>query len=269
MQELRNFFFDTQLVRVVQGPDGEPWFVGADVARVLGYANPHEAVRTHCKGVSEILTPSSGGEQATKCIPEGDLYRLIIRSKLPAAEKFEAWVVGEVLPSIRKTGGYHMAPGHLHGGVQVLLTASRTDILRMALSVSEERDALKAQTTQQEAAIATLEPKAAYADRVASADGTHSIADAAKILGTGQNRLFALLRQWGYLIPGTTKPYQTYIDNGMFKILEWVFEDRHGIDRLDCKTLITGKSMLAVERKMQADGRLIRPQHIPAQGARA
>nr|WP_321985285.1 BRO family protein [uncultured Lichenicoccus sp.] len=86
--------------------DGAAWFVAKDVAVLLGYANPPEAVREHCKWVSETLTPSAGGPQRTKIIPESDVYRLIFRSKLPAAEAFEEWVVGTVLPAIRKDGGY-------------------------------------------------------------------------------------------------------------------------------------------------------------------
>lgn len=85
---------------------GEPWFVAKDVAEALGYANTEQAVRTHCKGVLEISTPSAGGMQRTKIIPESDLYRLIMRSQKPEAEAFQDWVVGEVLPSIRKTGAY-------------------------------------------------------------------------------------------------------------------------------------------------------------------
>lgn len=81
-------------------------FCGNDVAKSLGYSDCPKAVRTHCKGVAEISTPTKGGVQAMKFIPEGDVYRLIISSKLPTAEKFEKWVFDEVLPTIRKTGGY-------------------------------------------------------------------------------------------------------------------------------------------------------------------
>lgn len=86
--------------------NGEPWFIGNDVAKALGYVETAKAVRTHCKGVSETDIPTNGGSQKVKIITEGDIYRLIMRSKLPNAEKFEAWVCDEVLPTIRKTGGY-------------------------------------------------------------------------------------------------------------------------------------------------------------------
>lgn len=84
--------------------DGKPYFVGADVAKALGYNNPRDAVSRHCKGVVKHDTPTSSGIQSMSYINEGDLYRLIMKSKLPSAEKFESWVMDEVLPTIRKTG---------------------------------------------------------------------------------------------------------------------------------------------------------------------
>lgn len=92
-------------VRMVEFNE-KPYFVANDVAKALGYSDCPKAIRTHCKGVAEMSLPSKGGNQAMKIIPEGDIYRLIIKSKLPTAEKFETWVMDEVLPSIRKTGQY-------------------------------------------------------------------------------------------------------------------------------------------------------------------
>lgn len=86
--------------------DGKEYFPATQCAKLLGYARPADAISAHCKGVCVLPTPSSGGVQNTKYIPEGDLYRLIIRSRLPAAERFERWVFDEVLPSIRKSGVY-------------------------------------------------------------------------------------------------------------------------------------------------------------------
>lgn len=86
--------------------DGKPYFVGTDVAKALGYNNPRDAVSRHCKGVVKRDTPTSSGIQSMSYINEGDLYRLIMKSKLPSAEKFESWVMDEVLPTIRKAGSY-------------------------------------------------------------------------------------------------------------------------------------------------------------------
>lgn len=112
--ELSVFKFDKITVRTVVREDGEPWFVAKDVALALGYTNTRKAVRDHCKAASamargnELFPPTEGLDSQTIVIPERDVYRLIMRSNLPSAEKFEEWVVGEVLPSIRKTGQYQV-----------------------------------------------------------------------------------------------------------------------------------------------------------------
>lgn len=109
MSVLIPFSFKGQEVRVIE-KDGEPWFVAKDVAGLLGYANPSRSVSDHCKAVEILKTTDSVvldiPSRGMQIIPERDLYRLIMKSKLPAAEEFEEWVVGEVLPSIRKTGSY-------------------------------------------------------------------------------------------------------------------------------------------------------------------
>lgn len=99
--------------------NGKPYFVGVDVAKALGYSNPRKAILDHCKGVTKRDTPTSSGVQLMSYINEGDLYRLIMKSKLPSAEKFESWVMDEVLPSIRKTGSYQK-PMTLSEQIQLL-----------------------------------------------------------------------------------------------------------------------------------------------------
>ena len=109
MNEL--MIFDNEMfgeIRFVE-VDGKPYAIASDVARALGYAIPSKAVNTHCKGVSKMEVPTNGGKQDMLIIPEGDIYRLIIKSKLPSAEKFETWVMDEVLPTIRKTGSYSLS----------------------------------------------------------------------------------------------------------------------------------------------------------------
>lgn len=107
--EISTFAFDTQAVRLVT-VEGEPWFVGKDVALVLGYVNPADAISKHCKGVvKRYPLQTAGGTQEVRVISEPDMLRLIVGSKLPAAERFERWIFEEVLPSIRKSGSYAMA----------------------------------------------------------------------------------------------------------------------------------------------------------------
>jgi anti-repressor protein len=90
----------------IRNEKDEIFFIGKEVAEKLGYSNPQKAIRDHCKGVNETFIPTAGGMQTMKVIPESDVYRLVMRSKLEEAEKFQDWVVEEVLPSIRKRGMY-------------------------------------------------------------------------------------------------------------------------------------------------------------------
>lgn len=109
-QEVQLFKFESVDVRVVE-VDGEPWFVAKDVADVLGYANSAAAIAAHCKAPNTIaIHDGKRGNPNQTIIPERDLYRMVMKSQLPAAERFEEWVVAEVLPSIRKTGGYQARP---------------------------------------------------------------------------------------------------------------------------------------------------------------
>lgn len=139
--EVQVFSYETQPVRTVE-IEGDVWFVGKDVAEILGYSNPQEAVRTHVeeedKGVSEILTP--GGMQKLIIINESGLYSLILSSKLPTAKKFKHWVTSEVLPQIRKTGSYN-APDLEPLNVRVRVAEV---LQRLALQVSckAEREAI-------------------------------------------------------------------------------------------------------------------------------
>lgn len=105
--------------------DGDPWFVARDVAVTLGYAKPENAIAAHCKGTLKRGIPTPGGTQAMTIIPERDVYRLIMRSKLPAAEAFEDWVVGTVLPSIRKTGVYAAPSAPVGPSAEQLVAAMR------------------------------------------------------------------------------------------------------------------------------------------------
>ena len=108
--------------------DGKPYAVANDVAKALGYANPSKATNDHCRNSIKIWgNDSLGRRQEFKAIPEGDIYRLIIRSKLPGADKFERWVFDEVIPQIRKTGGY----------IPVTQEMSDAEIMAKALLISQ------------------------------------------------------------------------------------------------------------------------------------
>ena len=114
--------------------DGKPYFAGNDIATALGYKQPADAIRNHCKGVYELSTPTNSGVQMMKYISEGDVYRLITHSRLPEAEKFEHWVFDEVLPSIRKHGAY-MTDEALHRAI-----TEPDFLIQLATELKEEQE---------------------------------------------------------------------------------------------------------------------------------
>jgi len=113
--------------------DGKPYFPATECAKALGYANTKDAILRHCKGVVKRDLPTNGGVQVVNLIPEGDLYRLIIRSQLPAAERFERWVCDEVIPSIRKHGAYVTPP------LVDQMLADPDTMIRLLTELKEER----------------------------------------------------------------------------------------------------------------------------------
>lgn len=131
-------------VRVIER-NNEPWFVGKDVAEALGYSQPAKAIREHVKdthkGVSEMDTP--GGRQQIIIIDEAGLYSLVLRSKLPAAEAFQEWVVAEVIPSIRKTGSYSVNQDIKAREVEARLNNSRARVASTFLKVAQMTDLLE------------------------------------------------------------------------------------------------------------------------------
>nr|DAM32817.1 MAG TPA: repressor domain protein [Bacteriophage sp.] len=223
--------------------NGKPYFVASDVATALGYANPRKAVIDHCKGVTKRDTPTSGGKQELSYINEGDVYRLIMRSKLPSAEKFESWVVNEVIPSIRKNGGY----------IAGQETLSDDELLAKALIVAQnkilERDRIIAQKQE---CIQKMQPKAIFADAVSASHTSILIGDLAKLISQngvhiGQNRLFDWMRNKGYLIKyGSSKnmPVQRYVEQGLFDVKESTIQNPDGSVRITRTTKVTGKGQV-------------------------
>lgn len=222
---------------------GKPYFAGSDVASALGYAIPHKAVQTHCKGVLKWNIPTKSGNQDALFIPEGDVYRLIMRSKLPAAEKFESWVMDEVIPSIRKNGGYIAGQENL----------SDDELLAKALMVAQnkiaERDRIIAEKQEH---IEKMRPKEIFADAVSSSHTSILIGDLAKLIcqngyQIGQKRLFEWMRNNGYLVKfGASKnmPMQRYIEQGLFEVKESYVQNPDGSVRITRTTKVTGKGQV-------------------------
>lgn len=223
--------------------NGNPCFVANDVARALGYKRPADAVTAHCKGSVKHRYLTDGGEQELKLIPEGDVYRLIVRSKLPSAERFESWVFDEVLPSIRKNGGYIAGQESL----------SDDELMAKAVLVAQkkiaERDAIIAQQAQK---IEADRPKTIFADAVSTSKTSILIGDLAKLIcqnghQIGQKRLFQWMRDHGYLMKigaSYNMPTQRYMEQGLFEVKERSIQNPDGSVRITKTTTITGKGQL-------------------------
>lgn len=227
-------------------------FFGSDVAKALGYSIPHKAVQTHCKGVLKRNIPTSGGNQDVLVISEGDVYRLVMKSKLPSAEKFESWVMDEVLPSIRKSGGY------IAGQEQMSDSELMAKALLVAQKQIEQRNTI---IEQQKAKIEADKPKTIFADAVSASKTSILIGDLAKLIcqngyKIGQKRLFEWLRENGYLIKsGSSKnmPMQRYVEQGLFEIKESNVQNPDGSVRITKTTKITGKGQIYFVNKFKAN----------------
>lgn len=223
--------------------NNEPWFVGKDVAQVLGYRETAKAIREHVdtddKGVSKMDTP--GGMQEMTIINESGLYSLILSSKLPGAKKFKHWVTSEVLPSLRKHGGYIAGQEEM----------SDTELMAKALLVADRKIKERENRIQElTARTEEMQPKALFADSVAASGSTILVGELAKILrqngiNMGEKRLFAWLRDNGYLIKRKGSDYnmptQRSMEMKLFRIKETVVSHSDGHTSVNKTPKITGK----------------------------
>lgn len=212
--------------------NGDPWFVGKDVAAALGFTNPRDAISTHVfdedKGVESIDT--LGGKQKMTVINESGLYALVFGSRLKSAQRFKHWVTSEVLPAIRKTGSYQAPQGK--------------ELLALAV--------LEAQKTieEQSKAIERMKPKVIFANAVETSHTSILIGDLAKLLKqngveTGQKRLFDWMREKGYLIKRKgsdwNMPTQKAMNMKLFEVKESTVNNPDGSVRINRTTKVTGK----------------------------
>lgn len=222
-------------VRVIE-QNGEPWFVGKDVADILGYQNGSRDINTHVDNEDKLKyqISTAGQMREQTIINESGLYSLIISSKLPQAKQFKRWVTSEVLPSIRKHGGY------INGQENMTDEELLSKALLMAQSKIEERNSQ----------IERMKPKEIFADAVATSKTSILIGELAKILKQngveiGQNRLFTWLRNNGYLIKrkGTdyNMPTQSAMEMGLFEIKETVISHSDGHTSINKTPKVTGK----------------------------
>lgn len=208
-------------------------FCGSDIASALGYSAPRNAINAHCRGALKRCALTDGGEQEMLFIPEGDVYRLIVRSKLASAIQFERWLFDEVLPILRKTGAY-LTPEKIE---EVLLNPDT--IIALATQIKT----LQAKVTQDA-------PKVQLADAITGSKTSILVEDLAKLLSQngiemGRNRLFIWLRENGYLISKSSEsrnmPTQRSMELGLMEIKETPFVSNEGVPSIARTTKITGK----------------------------
>lgn len=238
--------------------EGEPWFVGKDIATALGYADTVNALKQHVAEEDKLMgsqntTPyiidSLGRKQFPTYINESGLYSLIFGSKLESAKRFKHWVTSKVLPSLRKNGGYIV--GQEHMTPEQIMAAG----LKAAESIIESLKTKNAALTEDNK---RMRPKEIFADAVSSSHTTILIGDLAKLLKqngyeTGQKRLFEQLRNEGYLIKsGVSRnmPTQKSMEMGLFEIKETSIANPDGSVRITRTTKVTGKGQQYFVNKM-------------------
>ena len=226
--------------------DEKPYVLANDVARALGYKRPADAISAHCKGSVKHRYLTNGGEQEAKFIPEGDIYRLIMKSKLPNAEKFESWVMDEVLPTIRKHGAYM---------TNEVIERTLTDpdyLIQLATALKEERQARLIAEQKIEEQRTLVE----FADKVSNSSNLIDMGKMAKLLkdeniNIGRNRLFEWLRKKDILMRNNI-PYQRYIDGGYFQVKESTFETPYGT-KTQQTAFVTGKGQIYITEKLRKE----------------
>ena len=240
--QIQPFDFNGIQVRVLTDEHGNPWFLGADVCAILGTATNHIREYLDADEITNIRSTdiAQNGGKAPVFVSESGLYSLVLRSRKPEAREFKRWVTHEVLPQIRRTGGY----------IPTTDADDNMTILAKAVMIGQRTmEAQKQRIAEQSEHIKALEPKARFADAVAASDGTCLIGELAKMLrqnglDIGQNRLFESLRQDRYLgRAGSNRnvPTQKAMDLGLFRIKETAVTHSDGHVTINRTAKVTGK----------------------------
>ena len=217
METFRNQEFGS--VRIIRD-DGRLLFCGIDVAAALGYSKPRNAVYAHCKGALKRGALTAGGMQELTFIPEGDVYRLIVHSRLPTAQRFEKWVFEEVLPSIRQTGGY------MTSSLLEQAAADPNVLLQFAGQLLAEHEK-NANLTRQ---VQEMKPKAAFFDTFLHPEDCTNIRATAKELDIGERAFCKFLIEGGFLYRcpgGYLLPYAKKSNRGLFKVKDFIAPNGH------------------------------------------
>ena len=225
-------------VRTIE-ENGKILFCGSDVAKALGYRRPKDAINAHCKGAVKRRLLTNGGTQEMKMISEGDVYRLISHSRLPSAEKFESWIFDDVLPTIRRTGGYVSSEEMFIENYLPFLDESYKNLFRLQITfISKLNERIR-----------NDKPLVDFAMHVADSEDLIDMNAMAKLaadknFNIGRTRLFRWLKEMGVLMSNNL-PYQRYIDRGYFAVKESVFEV-DGMKKTYQQTFVTGNGQLFI-----------------------
>lgn len=231
--------------------NGEGWLIGKDVAEVLGYSNTSDALKKHVdiedKGVAKCDT--LGGSQEMIVINESGLYSLVLRSKLPGAKKFRRWVTSEVLPQIRKTGGY----------IPISEEMSEEEIMAKALIISQKTiekkdELLKAKDKEIKDLSQDLTQKNRFINQLAASENTLLVREVAKVASKadvviGEKRLWDKLREWGLIFKNSTEPKQYGVDRGYFEVNEGTKEAKGKVFTYRT-TRVTGKGQAYIIERL-------------------
>lgn len=244
MEEIKIFESDDfGTVKTADDGKGNILFCGLDIAKSLGYSNPRKAISDHCKkdGVTKrYIIDSLGRKQETSFISEGNVYRLIARSKMPQAEKFEKWVFDEILPSIRRHGAY------MTDDILAKTIENPDFLINLLNDMKQEKEKRK----ELEEKVQQDKPKVLFAECVEASKTSILVGDLAKLLKQngveiGQKRLFAWLRDNGFLMRGDSGSYnmptQRSMEMGLFEVKEHVINNPDGSIRVTKTPKVTGK----------------------------
>lgn len=250
MNDLKVFMYNEQTVRTLFDERGELFFVGKDVAEILGYQRPDNAIRNHVDDEDKAMhqISASGQMRNMLAINESGLYSLILSSKLPTAKQFKRWVTSEVLPNIRKHGA------HMTSETIEKVLADPDTIIQIATQLKEER----AKRMQAEVVLEQQKPKVLFAQAVETSETSILVGQLAKLLtqngvNIGQNRLFAWLRDNGYLGKKGAhynEPTQYSIERGWFEVTERTIQNPDGSIRITRTTKVTGKGQIYFINKL-------------------
>lgn len=242
-------------VRVLE-EQGSSLFCAADICRALQYANPRDALAKHCEeeDVAKRDTLTAKGMQSMSYVTESGLYALIFGSKMPAAKEFKRWVTSEVLPAIRKSGGYMVSREN----------ESAEDLMARALLVAQETLSRASQENKQlKERVEVAESKASFAEAVEASTNTILIAELSKILqqngvNIGQNRLFDWMRTNGYLCSNPAyynQPTQKAMQQGLFEVTKHIVQKPNGTSIVTSTPRVTGKGQIFFMKKFLAQAR--------------